>query len=406
MYDAIIVGTRCAGSPTAMLLARKGYKVLAVDKASFPSNTISTHYLHLPAIVRLKRWNLLDRVQALDCPPVTKAMIDFDGLLLAGQPPALEGITEEYCIRRTILDKLLVDAAVESGVELRENFTVEEVLMEDDRVVGIRGHDKNGAVVTEKARIVIGADGINSIVANTVKAPKYNEKPILTCGYYSYWSNLPLSDGSENYYRNGQVCIVVLPTNNNLTLVFCIWPYEKFATYKQDIERYYMETLELAPAFAERVRQAKREEKIYGTGNIPNYFRKPFGDGWALIGDSGYHKDSITAEGISDAFRDAELLTDAIDDGFSERRPLAEALADYEQQRNISSMPLYEFTCQFASLSLPPDVLGLIHAMKGNQPQIDKFMGIIAGSVSAAEFFAPENLQQIMIAAQMAQSSN
>src|SRR5947207_727405 len=144
MYDAIVVGARVAGAPTAMLLARKGYKVLLVDRATFPSDTMSTHYIHQPGVAALKRWGVLDKIIASNCPPVTWGKVNLGPLVLEGWGPASDGVAEAYVPRRIVLDKILVDAAVAAGVELREAFTVEEILMDGDTVTGIRGHSRSG----------------------------------------------------------------------------------------------------------------------------------------------------------------------------------------------------------------------------------------------------------------------
>src|SRR5215218_5108220 len=175
-YDAIVVGARCAGSPTAMLLARKGYRVLVVDRATFPSDTLSTHVLQPLAVRALERWGLAARLVATGCPPIHTYSFDFGAFTLAGTP-GTDGAPVAYCPRRIVLDKLLVDGAAESGAEIREAFTVDEVLFEDGSVVGIKGHSKGAAAVTERARVVIGADGRHSLVAAAVKAEHYNDKP-------------------------------------------------------------------------------------------------------------------------------------------------------------------------------------------------------------------------------------
>ena len=148
-YDAIVVGARCAGSPTAMLLARKGYRVLVVDRATFPSDTLSTHILHPPGVAALERWGLLDRLVATGCPPIDTYAFDFGPFTLSGAPGTAESPIA-YCPRRTVLDKILVDAASEAGAEVRERFTVEDIIIENDRVVGVRGHSKGGDTVTEQ----------------------------------------------------------------------------------------------------------------------------------------------------------------------------------------------------------------------------------------------------------------
>jgi flavin-dependent dehydrogenase len=379
MYDAIVVGARCAGSPTAMLLARKGYRVLLVDRATFPSDSMSTHYIHQPGVAALKRWGLLERLIATNCPPVTRFVLDLGDLRLVGSPPAdsvNDGVAEGYGPRRKVLDKLLVDAAAEAGVETREAFTVQEPVWNDGRVAGIRGHGRNGAAVTEQARVVIGADGLHSLVARQVQAPTYNERPSLTCAYYTYWSGVPV-DGFEMHLRTHRVpwCMA---TNDGLTMIGVGWTHPEFAEYRADIEGNYLKTIEMAPSLAERVHQGKREERFIGTADVPNFFRKPLGPGWALVGDAGYHKDPSTAQGITDAFRDAEMLADALDDGFADRRPLDQALAAYQRRRDEAAMPMYEYTCQFATIELPPEMRQLLGTLAANQRETDRFFGTLA----------------------------
>ncbi len=395
MYDAIVIGARCAGSPTAMLLARKGYRVLLVDRDTFPSDHMSTHWIHQPGVARLARWGLRERLAATGCPPITAITMDIGPFALQGTPPPAGDVTEAYCPRRIVLDKLLVDAAVEAGAELREGFSVQNLVWDGNRVSGITGRSASGATVTEQARIVIGADGIHSLVARQVEAPTYNTKPALSCAYYSYWSGVPVD--SVGFYPREHRGFGVLPTHDGRTCIIVGWPHEEFHAYRADVEGNFLKTLELAPAFAERVRQGKREERFTGTAEMSNFFRKPYGPGWALVGDAGYHKDSITAQGISDAFRDAELVAEAVDAGFSGKREIEDALAEYEQQRNAAAFPIYEFTCQLASLEPPPpEMQQLFAALRGNQADTDRFMGVLAGTTPVSEFFAPDNVGRII----------
>ena len=197
-YDAIVVGARVAGSPTAMRLARKGYDVLLVDPASFPSDTISTHLIHPPGITALQRWGLLDKVVASGCPAIDTYAFDFGPFTLSGAPDP-DG-TVAYGPRRTVLDKVLLDAAIEAGAEVREGFSVESMVYEHDHVVGVRGHGKGSTTVTEHARVVIGADGRHSLVAQAVNPPQYHEKPPLLAAYYAYWSGLPMQGRFEPTY--------------------------------------------------------------------------------------------------------------------------------------------------------------------------------------------------------------
>jgi 2-polyprenyl-6-methoxyphenol hydroxylase-like FAD-dependent oxidoreductase len=395
VYDAIVVGARCAGSPTAMLLARKGFRVLLVDRATFPSDSMSTHFIHPPGVAQLKRWGLLERVAASNCPPFTKMSLDLGPFALTGTCPPADGVREHYAPRRKVLDKILVDAAVEGRVELREGFRLQEIRWDSDRVVGISGHSTDGTTVTEDARVVVGADGMRSLVAQAVQAPEYNAKPALTCAYYTYWSGVAI-EGAELYPRDRWM-VIAFPTNDDLVCTFTEWPHEEFHSVRTDIEGAFLDKLELTPALAGRIRSAKREANFVGTAVLPNFFRKPYGPGWALVGDAGFHKDPNMAQGITDAFRDAELLAEAIDEGLSERQPFEEALAGYEQQRNTAAMPGYELNLQLASLQPPsPEMQQLFGALHGNQTETDRFWGAIEGTVSIPEFFSPENMQRII----------
>ena len=395
-YDVIVVGARCAGSPTAMLLARKGYRVLVVDRATFPSDTVSTHIVHPLAIKALSRWGLLDRLTATNCPPIDTYAFDFGPFTIAGAPGTADAPVA-YCPRRTVLDKLLVDAASEAGAEVREHFTVEEIVVEDGRALGIKGRTKQGAFI-ERAAVVVGADGRNSAVAETVRPEQYDEKPPLLAAYYTYWSGLPMDGRFESYIRDKRG-FAAAPTHDGLTLIIAGWPYAEFAENRKDIEGNYMKTIATAPAFADRLRGARREAGFAGAA-VPNYFRKPYGPGWVLAGDAGYNRDFITAQGIMDAFLDAELCVNALDESFSGKRAFDSAMADYRRTRDTRVKAMFDFTCQLATLEPPPPELQqLLGAIHGNQAAMDGFARMNAGTISPAEFFAPENVNAIAAAA-------
>jgi flavin-dependent dehydrogenase len=396
MYDAIIVGARCAGSPLAMLLARKGYRVLLLDKASFPSDTISTHHIHQPGVAHLKRWGLLDKLRASNCPSTRQIKFDVGPFALVGAPPPADGNYEAFAPRRRVLDKILVDAAVEAGAELRERFTVEELTTDGKSITGIRGRDANGASITERARIVIGADGARSLVADAVKAPIYFDRGMLTCNYYTYWSGVQ-HEGVELYPREGRT-IVVDKTNDGLSMICIVFPKEEFDQIRSNIEGEYLRTIQQnAPALFERLRNAKREERFAGTGFLPNFFRRPYGHGWALVGDAGYVKDPILAQGITNSFSHAQMLADALDEAFLGLSDMEDALADYEHKRNNEVLAMFEHNTQLAMLEPPPpEMVALLNALRGNSFEIGRFLGTVAGTVSLTEFFSPENIGRIM----------
>ena len=220
---------------------------------------------------------------------------------------------------------------------------------------------------------------------------------MLQWSYYTYWSGLPV-DGFEIFIRPDRGWGAV-STNDGLTMLVVGWPYAESTAYKADVEANYLKTLHLAPEFADRVGRATRQERFAG-GSVPNFFRKPFGPGWALVGDAGYNKDPITAQGISDAFLDAERCSTALDESFAGRRSFDEAMSAYHRTRDDHAMPIYEFTTQLATLELPPpEMQQLLGAVAGNQQAMDSFVSITAGTVSPIEFFDPDHIGQIIGAA-------
>lgn len=395
-YDVVVVGARCAGSPVAMLLARKGYQVLLVDKAAFPSNKLSTHYIHQPGVASLKRWGLLERLRATGCPPITKYNIDFGEFSLQGKPPPVDGVEEAYCPRRTILDKLLIDSAIEAGVTFIEKCNVVGLIRNGEQVAGVTFRNGDGGLTEARAKLVVGADGISSIVARETGAPEYNTKPALECAYYAYWRGLPL-DGFE-IYRRPQRMVFASDTHDGLACVGVAWTNREFDVYKSDVEKNYIATIQEIPHFAARLNKAKLEEGYFGTSNLPNYFRRPFGDGWALVGDAGYCRDPSTAMGITDAWRDADFLAEAIDTAFSGEIPMLDALRNYEARRNSAVMAIYEFyTNHVAPLDpLPVEFAEFLKRLKRDQALVDRFCGAMAGVVPISEMFGAENVMRVM----------
>jgi flavin-dependent dehydrogenase len=399
MYDAIVIGARCAGAPAAMLLARKGYKVLLLDRSRFPSEIAHGHFIHRQGPKLLARWGLLNKVVESNCPPVLTQTTDYGDFALIGRTLVSEGVAFGYGPRRSVLDKILVDAAIEAGAELREGFSAEDFLFENNRLVGIRGRS-NGHVVTEKTHITIGADGRRSLLARALRAPLYQSTPSLTCWYFSYWSGVP-NDGLEIYLRQRRV-IFAFPTNDHLFAIFIAWPIEEFHQVRSDISGSFMQALDLAPPLAERVRTGKREERFFGMADVPNFFRKPHGPGWALVGDAGCHKDPFMALGICDAFRDAELLAKAVDEGLSGKRSIEETMVEYEKRRNEVSAADYQRNIDFARFKpLPVETYQLRAALRGNHEDINRFIMATEGIIPREEFFNPENLSRVMAATRL-----
>jgi len=286
VYDAIVVGARCAGSPTAMLLARRGYRVLLLDRDRFPGDIMSTHLIKTGGVLRLRRWGLLERIVATGCPAVTQITLDIGGCALTAPMSPLEGVAEIHAPRRTVLDKILVDAAVAAGAELREGATVRELLRNGERVVGVRVRIGQGAIVEERAGIVIGADGLRSAVARAVEPPTYEVVPTRACWYYSYWSGVDLAD-FRIHLRGGRY-ILAFPTNDGLTCVLLGWPISMFHQVRGDIDHHARAALrEAAPDLAQRIAAGCREERFVGQPMSRGSFAVPSGRGGHSSGTPG-----------------------------------------------------------------------------------------------------------------------
>jgi flavin-dependent dehydrogenase len=390
-YDVIVVGARAAGSPTAMLLARKGYRVLVVDRATFPSDTLSTHLVHHPGMAALDRWSLAERLIATGCPPIDTYRFDFGPFALAATPRPAGTATRAYAPRRTVLDKLLVDAAREAGAEVREGFSVTDLIVENGIVRGVHGRSRHDASMAEYASVVVGADGVHSLVAKRVGATKYNEIPPQEAMYYSYWSGVPTHSEFQAYLRPER-CMVAIPTHDDLTCVVVAWSIDEFDANKCDIEGNYLRAFAVEPTFSERIVRGRRESRILGTAQY-NFYRQAYGPGWALVGDAGYHKDACTAQGISDAFQQAELLSDALDTAFTGALSYDEALGRFQRTRDETTRPMYDLTVQFASFAPPPaEMEQLLGAISGNPRAIEDFVSMQAGTMPVQDFFEPANI--------------
>lgn len=353
MYDAIIVGARCAGSPTAMLLARAGYRVLLVDRDTFPSDTLSTAFMKPDAVQRMQRWGLYERFLATGVPVYThqRSTLGPFSVEVPNSSPAMAP-------RRTYLDKLLVDAAGEAGAEVREAFSLQALLRDaTGRVTGIRGQTADGAQVVEEARIVIGADGRNSAVARAVQAEEYDVVQPTSCGFYALYSGFEPTR-SEIYLYDG-AAFFVFPTHDGDAYIGCEVPLSHWQQFRADPESFMLAAMDRhAPELGGRVRAGQRTSRWFGMQGHVAMFRKPFGPGWALVGGAGYMKDPILGDGINDAFRDAELLARAIDDGFSGRRDLEEALTAYQAARDAAVKDVYSLTCDMAKLGpITPELM-------------------------------------------------
>ena len=355
-YDAVIIGARCAGSATALLLARSGAKVLVVDRQAYGSDTLSTHALMRGAVLQLSRWGLVPELVAAETPPISATTFHYGTEAVRVTIKRQHGVECLYAPRRTVLDRLLVDAARKAGAEVRHGVVLSELLFAPNgRVIGAILKNADGSNMTVRSNIVIGADGRQSTVARLVGAAAYVVGPNASGTVFGYVENLA-RDGVHWYFANN-FAAGVIPTNSG-HCVFSAVPAQQFsATFRGDIRAGYLRALEASsPGLRADVERGTLIGHLRGFGGAPSYLRQCHGAGWALVGDAGYFKDSLTAHGITDALRDAALLSRAVLTGSTQ------ALEVYQHERDALSLPLLRATDAIASFAWDFDEIKRLHA--------------------------------------------
>ena len=355
-YDAVIVGARCAGAATAMLLARQGLNVLAVDRGRYGGETLSTHALMRGAVLLLHRWGVLAAIKAAGTTPVTRTTFYYDDEELAIAIKPRYGVDALYAPQRALLDRLLVDAASAAGAHVVHEVGLQGLVRsERGRVTGAVLRDRTGAVHRVEADIVIGADGIRSTVARLAEARTYRMGRHASAVVYGHWAGLCL-DGYQWHYRPG-VSVGAIPTNNGETCVFVAVPAARFLDlFRGDVGGGHARLLRgAAPELGALVERSEQTGNFHGFAGQTGFFRQSWGPGWALVGDAGYFKDPLTAHGITDALRDAARLSTAVVDG-SEG-----ALAEYQSGRDILATDLFDVTDAIASFAWNLAEVRLLH---------------------------------------------
>jgi 2-polyprenyl-6-methoxyphenol hydroxylase-like FAD-dependent oxidoreductase len=377
-HDVVVVGGRVAGAATGMLLARLGHDVVVVDQATFPSDTVSTHSIARSGVVQLRRWGLLEEVLDSGAPALRQVTFNAGGGSLCRVVKERSGVDFLVAPRRYVLDTILAGAAERAGAELRTGVTVTGLRRDvSGRVTGVLGHDLAGDRVELAARHVVGADGLHSRVAALAGAPIDESRAAGGAGQYAYYDGIAWS-GLEFFVAERSFA-GVFPTNDGQA---CIWVCTPSADARavrrraSSREEAFGELLERsAPELAERLRRARRTSPVQGVLRQPNQLRRASGPGWALVGDAGYYRDLITAHGISDAFRDAELLATALDLALTGGAEEAAGLAGYQRQRDEALREVFELTCQLAAY---PPVPRFIELQKQLSTAIDRQAAALA----------------------------
>jgi flavin-dependent dehydrogenase len=353
-HDVVVVGARCAGATTAMLLARQGHDVLVVDRAVFPSDTLSTHAIARGGMVQLARWGLLDRVVASGAPEIRNITFHLsDGSRITKEVADRNGVDHLLAPRRHVLDTILVRAAEDAGATFRSDFSVTGTITDEaGRTVGVRGRDSSGATGEIRARFVVGADGVRSRVARSVGAAVIDERPTDGATHYAFVKGLD-AEGFE-YHVADRAFAGVFPTHGGEANVWVCMPASDGDLGPGDRVRNFVDLLvKISPSLGERVQRATITSPVRSAVRFPNHVRQAAGPGWALVGDAGYHRDPITGHGMTDAFRDAELLARHMSRALRGDIPEHMAMATYADQRDAALAPIFDITCELAQYPEP-----------------------------------------------------
>jgi flavin-dependent dehydrogenase len=345
--DVVVVGARCAGAATALLLARAGHRVLMLDRAGFPSDTISTHVMARTGMVQLQRWGLLDEVVGSGAPPLRTVEFHTSEAVTTRLVKDSHGVNFLLAPRRMVLDDLLQQAALDAGARIWTRTAVDGVLRDGaGRVVGVTAQDDAGPVRIT-AKHVVGADGLASRVARWVGASVLASGASSGAAQYAYFAG---DWPAIEYHLGDQAFSGVFPTHGGEACVWVCLPAQRARRQRRlglpADEAFAALVAEVAPSLSARLRGARQTSPVRGMLRMPNYLRNPVGPGWALVGDAGYHRDAMTGLGISDAFRDADLLAEALDTALRDPSREGEALTAYHRERDRMTKRLFELTCE------------------------------------------------------------
>ena len=378
-YDVVIAGARCAGASTAMLMARQGLRVLVVDPGRRGSDTLSTHGLMRGGVLQLHRWGLLDAIRAAGTPAIRKTTFHYGDEAIEVPIKPRDGVDALYAPRRTVLDLVLVDAALADGAEVVHGQAVVDLLRgPESRVCGAKIRGADGRVIDVTADLVVGADGVRSRVARILEAENDYEVPEAAAFIYGYWRALGL-EGFHWFYEVG-AAVGVIPTNDGETCVFASLPRGRFESGRRDgLGGLYSDVLgDVSTDLARRLGESDGHGKLKAFAGTAGFLRRSAGPGWALVGDAGYFRDPITAHGITDALRDAELLTRAVLDGGDG------ALARYQGARDELVRGLLDVTGQIASFEWDLDEAKELHLILSREMKAEvDLLRTLDGDVSA-----------------------
>ncbi|MFG1859255.1 NAD(P)/FAD-dependent oxidoreductase [Microbispora bryophytorum] len=306
MYDVIVVGGGVTGAASAALLAREGLRVLVCDRTRLPAPAVSTHFFGPTTLAFLDRLGVLEEVLATGAPPLRRWHLEVEGGYYGA--PMLPRSPYHYnlCVRRETLSGVLLRAASRHGAEIRERSPVRSLRWDGDQVIGIEG-----AGWSEKARIVVGADGRGSATARQTGAATTFDAGAMRCTFHAYWEDVvPLPSPALELWHDGGHVLQAGPCDGGRWVIMLSAPVGEYAAIRAEAggEEGYERLLRSIPAMADRLRAARRVSPVYASKSLRNFHREPAGPGWRLAGDAYCHKDPLFGAGITDACAAAEAL--------------------------------------------------------------------------------------------------
>lgn len=396
--EIVVVGARCAGSATAATLARAGRRVVALDSARFPSDTLSTHLLWPAGVAELSRLGALEAVEELGAPRLTRAYAAAAEYAIDSRFPQVDGIDYTLCVRRTGLDHALVRTARAAGAEIREKCRVTELVWDGRRCTGVRYTDPDGRLVEIRAALVVGADGRRSTVAKLAGAlTPYESEPSGRDCYFAYWRD---TSGDRRdiaaQWRVGADLGTAFPCDDGLLLSLVQPPVAAGPLRPGDAEQRYAAALDRIPPLRERLRDCEKVGRVRSATDITSYFRRSSGPGWALPGDSGHFKDPVTAQGIRDALHYGRLLAEAVAPVLDDPVRLDRAVAAWERRRVRECREIYHWTNRLArGTAMSPLEVGLYRAATEDPTLAAITIGVFSRTRRPAELYTPARMARL-----------
>jgi 2-polyprenyl-6-methoxyphenol hydroxylase-like FAD-dependent oxidoreductase len=344
-YDVIIVGARVAGSILALCLAQQGRKVLLLDRAKFPSDTLSTHFFRAPALRAFEQAGVLEQVLPV-APHLRMSYTVIDGIVI--QEPVEEPADFPFymCVRRITLDEILIERVRQSAnIDFYESAKVEGLVKQDSRVDGVTWRSQDGMQIST-GKAVVGADGIRSSLAKWLQPNVEISEPVRRTMYYAYYAGLAALEGpAAEFHFRGDHLVYCFPCDGNLSLLAASLPISEFDEFRRDPQGRLDQELHSMVELAPRIKRASRVSPVQGTGSIGGHLRVPFGDGWALVGDAGMAMDPWSGQGIDQATTHAVMLARHLDDFLSGREGWEAAMQAFHTERNDFSLKAFNRTC-------------------------------------------------------------